>query len=713
MAFLRRLFSPQPAPLPVVPRKTYTGGWGVDWLPNYVEDLRGDSASLAVAVAASVHAFRCIQVRARTISGLHWRVVNTRTGKEVFNKQDATISHPFVRALRAARRRHKTSLLNLWQRALCVHGEAYFEIIRDQQDLPTGLKWLNPAAITLDVARGQVVGYRYSGANGTVMLSPHDVIYDKYPNDADDLTGLSPLEVALSNVNIDRNTKRFVSYFFRNNARPQIIFSPANNMTWNDEQVYGLIETLRNQLQGVRNAGRPLVSPNSMNVEALEMPDLSQHEPMMRQVALEIYIAYGVPRSMAGDTDSTRYQSSSEELEWFYLNTIMPEGANIEEVINIDVLPLFDETGELHFAFDYDQSGVIGNQKLRAAELTKQRLDMGIITINDARIAQGLEPVEQLNGLYLIGGTPVPQEEIATIWKARYPVPDLTPYPEIPTGPQLSITPEEQEKPIATRYWPAGNEEPYHDNALRELKAWQKVWQKDPQRAKRFNPEYLRGDVADIIAGALSTDASDAIAHIFEQTRELLAIRAIQATRLNFEMAFEDVLFEARAGTLRKARFVSILRNLIARFGASAYSDGLIDGGILDATVDEEDLSRIQRLSASQNEYVRGLADVLFKRDDALTDLQALNKPEMWFNKSIYPFYMAGLQQAANNALMEWVIGPTEEHCPDCTRLNGQRHRLRHWLKRDLRPRADTLACQGFHCACQLVRVIGRARGNF
>jgi hypothetical protein len=90
----------------------------------------------------------------------------------------------------------------------------------------------------------------------------------------------------------------------------------------------------------------------------------------------------------------------------------------------------------------------------------------------------------------------------------------------------------------------------------------------------------------------------------------------------------------------------------------------------------------------------------------------AKQKPAMWYNKSIAPAYQSALLSADKNGMYEWALGKAE-HCSDCLRLNGQRHRMRDWKRKGLLPQSDVLECGGFNCKCSLNKVNAKARGNY
>jgi 2'-5' RNA ligase len=263
----------------------------------------------------------------------------------------------------------------------------------------------------------------------------------------------------------------------------------------------------------------------------------------------------------------------------------------------------------------------------------------------------------------------------------------------------------------------------------RELRAWRRVTlRKGAAKGLAFECTVLPASVRDAIRLhlALLPDDRDTQAEVFRAAERWLACeqgdpdvysdpaswKAIQATRLEFENAFEDVLREARAGSLDRRRWATLVRSLLRRSGIQAFRDGLVDGGVDpgDEPLDPEDQAELNRLLAEQSQYVTAFGEALFER--GVSDPQAEHKPTMWFHKSILPLYQAGRLSADRNGLYEWLLGRTEEHCRSCLAAVGQRHRLKDWYRAGVITQADLLECRGFNCDCKLQKTSGRARGR-
>jgi 2'-5' RNA ligase len=268
--------------------------------------------------------------------------------------------------------------------------------------------------------------------------------------------------------------------------------------------------------------------------------------------------------------------------------------------------------------------------------------------------------------------------------------------------------------------WPIGAPQIVEGKAAQvsaedELAAWEKKVKNKGHKAA-FTPYLLRGDLGDWLVDALlnCTGENTVVKAIFNQAREKLAYKAIQATRLDFENAFDALLTEALAGMVTRRRFGTILRSLISRYGNKAYRDGLLEGGV-DSEPDESEQEEITSLIREQSQYVTGLGDTLYKSEDEISEAMAQQKASMWFNGSIAPFFNAGRASSQGNQMMEFAGDDGVDSCPECQTLQGQRHRYKDWYRKNLAVPfvGQETTCQGFNCQHKLVPVSGKARGEW
>jgi phage portal protein BeeE/2'-5' RNA ligase len=290
---------------------------------------------------------------------------------------------------------------------------------------------------------------------------------------------------------------------------------------------------------------------------------------------------------------------------------------------------------------------------------------------------------------------------------------------------------------VHTHDVPMGSRDYSPEKALIELKAWQTFTARG-KSSRPFVFDMLKGDPADIIAERLAagdspSDIVKALKPRFdgslmrslqtafnEAVKATLAndedalIKSVSGIRSEFEDRLTPVIDSMRDGSLdNRRRAGNIIRQLIRQFGSRAYRQGLEDAGV-DEPPDDDEQKEIDRLLADSSEYVSNFTNELIN-GAGLSDGQANGRAAMWFNGSVTPLYSAGLLAGNKNQMMEFVLGPTEEHCQDCPRLNKQRHRFKDVVKRNLDvPKVgQATECEGWQCECKWIPVTGKARGSW
>jgi hypothetical protein len=187
--------------------------------------------------------------------------------------------------------------------------------------------------------------------------------------------------------------------------------------------------------------------------------------------------------------------------------------------------------------------------------------------------------------------------------------------------------------------------------------------------------------------------------------------KAFQVTRDNFVTNFADLIRAAIAGdSPDRRRFGIQARGLLRRHGLEAFRDGLEEGGVQDRELGDDDFDTFSTWLAEQSMFVTELSQRIYK-EDASPDPE--RSAEMWGNKSLQRSFDLGLASADRNGLYEFVGTIDENSCRHCRLLDGQRHRLRDWIRTNWIAKSDRLECGGFNCKHSMVRIEGKARGRF
>lgn len=146
----------------------------------------------------------------------------------------------------------------------------------------------------------------------------------------------------------------------------------------------------------------------------------------------------------------------------------------------------------------------------------------------------------------------------------------------------------------------------------------------------------------------------------------------------------------------------------IRQFGIQAYVQGLLEGGVTQDEMDEEDGAAVNTWVGQQIAAARDFAKAV---QDSSTDKDKhdaiLGRLDLWMN-ALQALGSQGLMSAMRNAMGEWKLGKTEEHCTTCSSLNGKRHRLKWFREKGYIPRepgSETLECGGWNCDCGIYDV--------
>lgn len=212
------------------------------------------------------------------------------------------------------------------------------------------------------------------------------------------------------------------------------------------------------------------------------------------------------------------------------------------------------------------------------------------------------------------------------------------------------------------------------------------------------------------------SDAASELGRVLLHSDE--KVKAIQATRIDFEDAFADLIEARQKGDINGIRFGVLARALLRRYGLQALRDGQADGGVqaydedgapLPLEPDEE--RAYAKWLTEQSVYVTAFGETLTSG----SQYEAEDRASMWANKSLMAMYSEGFTSAASNAMLEFAGDDGDESCDTCQRLKGQRHRSKDWKRKRLRPQVDTdnYDCGGFRCNHTLIRTTERAKGRW
>jgi HK97 family phage portal protein len=351
-------------------------------------DLTGASGDLARAYTCAVWAYRCIKLRADAVAGVPL-VLLDRAGAPI-------AEHPLLTLLKDANpfTMNLGDLLRATEAAYNIWGAAYWLKVPQpgRRSAVRWLVWLNPQTVEpiTDPVRG-ITGYRQMVGAQRRQYAPEEVIAFRNFDPCDDLGGLSPLSVALSEVNAELNAARYVAAFFANDARP------AGLLTTDQALPEADIERVRNWWQrlfmGAGNKWRTGIVGGGLKWQTISFPPSNLALAELRaEDRRAICAVFGVPPGMAGAWEATTYATAREQKASFYEDTILPQLEYLAEVLNCSLLPHYpDLTARgARLAWDIDSIAALRETATDRARRLAMLYRAGVITRDEARAELGM-----------------------------------------------------------------------------------------------------------------------------------------------------------------------------------------------------------------------------------------------------------------------------------------------------------------------------------
>lgn len=217
---------------------------------------------------------------------------------------------------------------------------------------------------------GQIVGWRYTDLGGrSHLLLPDQVIHLKQWNPYNPYRGLGNYEAARIPAEADRASAAFVRNLSLSNG-DQGVYVVAKNGVLDDAQRAQIVAQLRDK-QDFQRRGifRPAFLTGDIEVQdpkirAVDAPFLDAR----RMSAAEIFIAFGVPPSMAKEAPSYSIGSASDYYR-LILDTCIPEAREIAAGIARVSSRLMGRPVEAEFCWDeHPVMQEVRKERMQAAE---------------------------------------------------------------------------------------------------------------------------------------------------------------------------------------------------------------------------------------------------------------------------------------------------------------------------------------------------------
>jgi HK97 family phage portal protein len=265
-----------------------------------------------------------------------------------------------------------------------------------------GELWPMPTSMVKEVrdASGRIFGYKLwqGSAKDWMSIPREDMFVASYPDPANIMGGLGPLQAAVREVQTDGERQDYFVEMLTNSRTPgMILYQPDQ---WSAEQKDEVRATVLDGL-GRGRRGKPLFMEGEgakleqiVPLKDLDWPGLTTLSET------RICSAFGVPPIIIGlraGLESGTYSNYAQALQSFYQGTMVPEWAMLDGAFTRGLLR---DEGDDTLEVSHDISNVRGLQEDEDKRATRaaQLFSGGIVSRNEARKIVGLEPLEVAEG---------------------------------------------------------------------------------------------------------------------------------------------------------------------------------------------------------------------------------------------------------------------------------------------------------------------------
>jgi len=253
-------------------------------------------------------------------------------------------------------------------------------------------------------------GYRYTvgGVDRKPDFKADEVLHLKAFHPLDDWYGLSPIEVAAKQIDIQAMATEWNARLLENDCRPPGAIVTEGNL--DDEQHERLEKQLDKKMLGYKVAGRPPVFEagikwQSFAITPRDMDWINSDKLNSRKICS----VFGVAPQLIGDEESKTFANYKEARKALYMETILPLMDYLRDEYNNWLTPAW---GDDRLLLEYDKNAIEAIQEERNKVYEREERAYWR-TLNEKRRATGDDDIGKAGDIILVPATFVPLADIS------------------------------------------------------------------------------------------------------------------------------------------------------------------------------------------------------------------------------------------------------------------------------------------------------------
>ena len=333
--------------------------------------------------------------------------------------RDTSYAHPIYNLLHNAPAMNMTSYcwFNTMMLNLCLYGNAYAHIKRDNKMRPIDLQILNPAKIKVTLIKGDK--FYVQDIEGEKTTYSDDEIIHVMGLSINGYIGKSPISAARENIGLGIASQQYGGAFFGNGASLSgVLTHPA---TLSKEAMERLSHTWNQKYSnnGGANAHKTAILEEGMSFNSISIPpNDAQFIETRKFSVVEICRIFRVPPHLVMSLDAATYSNIEQQSFEFVKYTLYPYLRNWEQELNNK---LFKESEKNRMYCEFKVDGLLRGDSKSRSEFYRTLWNMGVLSQNEIRSFENLNAVEGGDKYYVpLNMTPAdapkePTESVETI----------------------------------------------------------------------------------------------------------------------------------------------------------------------------------------------------------------------------------------------------------------------------------------------------------
>lgn len=364
--------------------------WGQFWFePIGLRTSSGERITSMSAMRLSA-VYSCVRVLAETFAVLPFCLYRKRTD----GGRDLVKSHWLYRLMRKPNKwQTPFEWREMMQGHLCLRGNAYNQIVSNYKGEVTALVPMHPDAVTMKITVDGDFAYQVKQRDGTTITMPRGEVWHIRGLSSDGYIGMNPIELAAEVMGMGQAAQSYGARFFANDTKPGGWIEAPGKFADSDAK-RTFLESWRATYGGA-NRGKTAVLEGGMKYNELKLNNSdSQFLESRKFSRSEIASVFRVPPHLIGDLEHATFSNIEQQSLDFVIYTMTPWAERWES--SIETWLLFEsEADDLEVEFDF--ANLLRGDRTSRGTFYTSGINAGWLTRNEARIAEGMNPLDGLD----------------------------------------------------------------------------------------------------------------------------------------------------------------------------------------------------------------------------------------------------------------------------------------------------------------------------